>query len=75
MPIYDYKCNSCGTTYDVFHKVREVLDDVVCPECESKDHTRLISAPNVSMGQGRAVDAAPSCSSDGGCCGGTCGLD
>ena len=42
MPIYDYKCNTCNKTYDVFHKGREVLDDVICPSCESKEHARLI---------------------------------
>ena len=75
MPIYDYQCNSCGRTYDVLHKGRERTEDVVCPSCESTDHTRLISAPNVSMGKGSSFDAAPSCSSDGGCCGGSCGLN
>jgi len=47
MPTYDYKCNSCDETYDVFHKVREVMEDVVCPHCGSVEHTRLISAPTV----------------------------
>lgn len=75
MPIYDYKCNGCDKTYDVFHKVREVIDDVVCPSCTSKEHTRLLSAPNVAMGHGSSLDVAPSCSTDSGCCGGTCGLD
>ncbi len=75
MPIYDYKCNACGTTYDVFHKGREVIDDVVCSSCESKEHTRLISAPNVAVGHGSSAEVAPSYSTDGGCCGGTCGLD
>ena len=78
MPIYDYKCNDCGTTYDVFHKVREVIDDVVCPSCESRDHTRLLSAPNVSMGGSSSTfsdySAGPSCET-GGCCGGSCGVN
>jgi putative FmdB family regulatory protein len=75
MPIYDYQCAKCGKTYDVFHKVREVLGDVVCPSCGSPDHARLISAPSFSMGgPGRSGSEAPSCS-DGNCCGGACGLD
>ena len=75
MPIYDYKCNECGNTYDVFHRVREVIDDVVCPACESKNHTRLISAPNVSMGSSTSSDVPPSCSNGGGCCGGACEMN
>jgi putative FmdB family regulatory protein len=75
MPIYDYRCNSCGKTYDVFHKVREVIEDVICPWCESRDHTRLLSAPNVAIPNGSYAQADSSCSTDGGCCGGACGVD
>lgn len=75
MPIYDYKCNECGKTYDVFHKVREVVDDVVCPSCESKNHTRLLSAPNVSMGSSSSSADFPSSCPAGGCCGGACEMN
>lgn len=75
MPVYDYQCNTCKTTYDVFHKVREVIDDVVCPSCTSKEYTRLISAPNVAVGHGPSAGNPRSCSTDAGCCGGTCGMD
>ncbi|MEW6511790.1 MAG: zinc ribbon domain-containing protein [Bacteroidota bacterium] len=78
MPTYDYRCDACHATYDVFHKVREVVEDVICPRCGSTAHTRLISAPVVSMGKSSAssfdAGGAPSCS-DGSCCGGSCGLN
>lgn len=76
MPIYDYKCSDCGSTYDVFHKVREVPEDVVCPSCGSKGHTRLISAPSVHRGSGKtkSYPADPPCA-DGTCCGGSCALN
>jgi putative FmdB family regulatory protein len=74
MPIYDYQCSSCGKTYDVFHKVREVEEDIVCPECSSTKHVRLISAPSFSMKGTSAADPAPSCA-DGSCCGGSCGVN
>jgi putative FmdB family regulatory protein len=72
MPTYDYRCNNCGTTYDVFHKVREVVEDIICPSCESTRHTRLLSAPNVAVAGKSGMDfsAAPSCEVPGGCCGG-----
>ena len=75
MPIYDYRCKACGTTYDVFHKVREVVDDVVCPSCGSADHARLLSAPNVAIGTRSSASTSPGCSEEGGCCGGACGLN
>ncbi len=72
MPVFDYQCNQCKTTYDVYHKTREIEEDIVCPSCGSKEHKRLISAPAISMG-GRS----DSCSAEGGCgcSGGQCGLD
>jgi len=56
--------------YDVFHKVKEVEEDIVCPACASTKHTRLLSAPSFSM---NASDSGPACTS-GGCCDGSCGL-
>lgn len=78
MPTFDYQCSNCKKTYDVFHKVREVEEDVVCPHCSSTKHVRLLSAPAISMNglsaSGFSSDPAPSCS-DGSCCGGACGMN
>ncbi|MBI3111911.1 MAG: zinc ribbon domain-containing protein [Ignavibacteriales bacterium] len=76
MPIYDYRCNTCGKTYDVYHKVREVLSDVSCPSCNSPEHTRLMSVPAPAMAMsGSSPSSLPSSSCDtGGCCGGSCGI-
>ena len=74
MPIYDYRCADCGSTYDVFHKVREVEEDIVCPQCSSTEHVRLISAPSVSVKHGSMAEPLPPCG-DASCCGGSCGLN
>jgi putative FmdB family regulatory protein len=76
MPLYDYQCSDCGETYDVFHKVREVAEDVVCPSCNSVNHVRLVSAPAFTMrgSRGSSSDPAPSCT-DGACCAGSCGVN
>jgi putative FmdB family regulatory protein len=73
MPIYDYQCADCGTTYDVFHKVREVEEDVVCPSCQSLKHVRLISAASVAVKGSAAAERGfmPPCG-DASCCGGSC---
>ena len=74
MPIFDYQCKDCGTTYDIFHKGREVEEDILCPSCQSQNHQRLLSAPNISMGVKTSSDACsdgPGC----GCAGGACGLN
>jgi putative FmdB family regulatory protein len=44
MPIYEYRCDSCGHTLDALQKISDTpLTD--CPECESQALKRLISAP------------------------------
>jgi len=77
MPVFDYQCKECGSRYDVYHKVREVAEDVVCPSCGSHSYTRLISAPMIAMAGSSvsASDSASNESSGAGCCGGACGLD
>ncbi|MBM4170041.1 MAG: zinc ribbon domain-containing protein [Ignavibacteria bacterium] len=76
MPIFDYVCGECGTTYDIYHKVREVAEDILCPSCGSTRYKKLISAPAVSIGGKSTSPSSSSCSTDfGGCCGGgSCGI-
>ncbi len=76
MPTYEYACKDCGSNYEIFHLVREVQSDVVCPLCRSKNYKRLMSLTNVgknNAGSGPASRKLPPCAS--GCCGGTCGLE
>lgn len=77
MPIFDYQCKDCNATYDVFHKVREVLEDVICPSCGSTNHQRLLSAPNIAgVSPARQSSGAGRDAGFGGCCGGgACGLN
>lgn len=77
MPIYDYKCAACNSTYDIYHKTREVAEDVVCPSCGSTKHTRLMSVPAAAVmnGASSSTSAGSSCESGGGCCGGACGVN
>jgi putative FmdB family regulatory protein len=44
MPIYEYRCNTCGHTMDALQKLADApLKD--CPECEQPSLKRLVSAP------------------------------
>lgn len=77
MPTYEYKCAECSTGYDIFHKVREVADDVICPSCGSLKHTRLMSVTSMAMAGSTSstfADASSSCES-GSCCGGSCAIN
>jgi putative FmdB family regulatory protein len=76
MPVFDYSCSDCGKTYDVYHKVREVSEDVICPHCGSSKHKKLFSAATLSMGEsGSSSHSASACEMGSGCCGGACGLN
>jgi putative FmdB family regulatory protein len=71
MPVFDYQCTDCGKNYDVYHKVREIKEDVICPSCGSVKHKKLMSVTSVSMGA-KSDYAPPSCPSGGCCSGGSC---
>lgn len=44
MPIYEYRCESCGHTLDALQKIADApLSD--CPSCDDAALKRLISAP------------------------------
>lgn len=48
MPIYEYKCASCGHYLDVLQKLKdEPLRQ--CPECNENALRRLISAPSFRL--------------------------
>lgn len=59
MPIYEYKCNKCGSTFEALIRGSEVP---ACPDCKSEEVGRLMSAPAAAHAQ-----ADTPCGSD---CGG-----
>ncbi|HAP36381.1 MAG TPA: zinc ribbon domain-containing protein [Bacteroidetes bacterium] len=81
MPTYEYRCDDCSKEYEVFHKVREIEDDVLCPVCNSVSHTRLMSVTGMSMNgyssasSSSSYSSSDSCSSGGCCSGGSCGVN
>lgn len=82
MPIFEYKCNDCGKKFDILHKSSTNLEEVICPECQSKNSQKLLSTFSASMGSSSSFDSGSSCSdgscgvpSYGGCSSGMCGLN
>jgi putative FmdB family regulatory protein len=76
MPIYDYRCAKCETTYDVYFKGKEDKLIVVCPKCQSKEHVKLVSVPGVAS-TSKNDCGSDCCQNTGGpCCGGgMCGMN
>ncbi len=46
MPIFEFRCKACGHVYDELGK----WDDATsCPECQSDDTKKLVSAPHIPV--------------------------
>ena len=46
MPIFDYRCNNCGKE---FEKLVRKEEDKICPECQSVDLTKQLSAAGFAL--------------------------
>ncbi|MEU6989289.1 zinc ribbon domain-containing protein [Streptomyces sp. NPDC046465] len=70
MPRYEYRCRSCGDTFEVTRPMAESAEPAVCPDGH-EDTVKLLSA--VAVG-GSASASAPrgGGGGGGGCCGGGC---
>ena len=44
MPIYEYKCRKCGSSFELLRRMSDSDRDLVCPECRSEAVERLMSA-------------------------------
>jgi putative FmdB family regulatory protein len=66
MPRYEYRCRSCGDTFEVNRPMRESADPARCPSGHD-DTVKLLSTVAVTGRSGQPAAAS------GGCCGGSCG--
>lgn len=44
MPIYEYKCDECGTAYEQLRRMSDADRDLECPSCHSDQIRRLLSS-------------------------------
>lgn len=66
MPIYEYHCPNCQTTFDMRRPFAEADAPLHCPECESPQVKRLLSRFMISLGRGNG--SATAGSAVGGAC-------
>ncbi|MBY8342540.1 zinc ribbon domain-containing protein [Streptomyces spinosirectus] len=71
MPRYEYRCRSCGDTFEVSRPMAQSSDPAECPAGHA-DTVKLLST--VAVGGTTSASAAPQGGSGGGggCCGGGC---
>lgn len=75
MPVFDYRCKKCNTVFDIFHKGKEIIEDIICPKCGATEYIKLMSAPSISFSGAASTDFSSGSSCETGCCGGSCGLN
>lgn len=44
MPLYEYRCEDCGRTFEKIRRIADTDRAMKCPHCESKAIKRLLSA-------------------------------
>ena len=69
MPRYEYRCRSCGATFELTRPMSESGAPCVCPQGHD-DTVKLLSTVALA---GRAPGGAAAPGGGGGCCGGACG--
>jgi putative FmdB family regulatory protein len=75
MPIYEYRCRSCGEVSEIFQGIGDMDDPLCCTHCGSTDLERLLSATSFSfkgeVGDGaglRCCESGVSCNNPKRCC-------
>jgi putative FmdB family regulatory protein len=43
MPLYEYRCSSCGGNFELLRRIEDADGDLVCPRCQSEEIERLLS--------------------------------
>ncbi|MEV0171226.1 zinc ribbon domain-containing protein [Streptomyces sp. NPDC050803] len=69
MPRYEFRCRSCGDTFEVSRPMAQSSEPAACP-AGHEDTVKLLSA--VAVGGTASTPAGPAPKAGGGCCGGGC---
>lgn len=76
MPMYEYGCKSCNSSFDRLRRMDQDDSGITCPTCQSDRVQRRLStfaAHTKGAALASAAAAPVATSSGGGCCGGSCG--
>lgn len=63
MPIYEYRCETCGESFSLLQKMGTGATETTCPHCGSGKVVKQLSACAVGGG---SAGSAPACSIGGG---------
>ncbi|WP_328581874.1 FmdB family zinc ribbon protein [Streptomyces sp. NBC_00370] len=71
MPRYEYRCRSCGDTFELSRPMAESSDPAACPSGHD-DTVKLLSTVAVGGSAKGGAPAPAAGGGGGGCCGGGC---
>ncbi|MFG2947357.1 FmdB family zinc ribbon protein [Streptomyces adustus] len=71
MPRYEYRCRTCGDTFELSRPMAESADPADCPAGHA-DTVKLLSTVAVGGSAAAAAPAPRAGGGSGGCCGGGC---
>jgi putative FmdB family regulatory protein len=60
MPIFEYRCEGCGYTFEKVQLGRQGTDSPLCPECQSGQTRQLVSRFSSPASNGGSMACAPS---------------
>lgn len=66
MPLYEYRCESCGTTFEKFVRSFSSNGDIECPECASKEVNKAFSSFATGGTTSTTSTSAANCAPSGG---------
>jgi putative FmdB family regulatory protein len=77
MPIYEYRCQECGTKFEKLVRRAEDVPGIECPSCGQK-HLQQELSTFAAHANGSSKDSGgqlPPCASGGRCNPGMCGMN
>ncbi|MBV8774419.1 MAG: zinc ribbon domain-containing protein [Deltaproteobacteria bacterium] len=72
MPIYEYHCDDCGSSFETLVQPGHYRQ-AECPSCSGANISREMSVFSSRALNSRAETNSPAAARGGGCCGGSCG--
>ncbi|MFB0516919.1 MAG: zinc ribbon domain-containing protein [Candidatus Neomarinimicrobiota bacterium] len=67
MPIYDYRCRACGSTFSALVASSDTPEEeVVCPRCKERQAKKLLSMKTVVISKANTTASSASCNAPAG---------
>lgn len=73
MPRYEFRCRSCGDTFEVDRPMSAASDPADCPRGHGDTVKLLSTVALAGRVPGGSAGPGPAAAGGGGCCGGGCG--